>query len=347
MARSRSKRGQKNELIRFDLESWLERNMELRSKHWTKKKHYEFVLDCPFCGKRGKLNVNASTGYWICQAKQRGGSLVQLIRDVMGISSREAWRVMTTAHRGRVRKRRLTKPEEEERDVALPEEFIPIWDEEMSKWRVPRYMRDRGISKAIAKKYGLGFCARGRYADRLIFPIVMGGELQGFQGRIMVDPAPEPKYLNPPLDKGKMLYGYDHAVLEETVALVEGPTDVLAMAQKGFPAIGLLGKKATQFQANQLLLAGIDRIIILPDTDDLDACKRAVEHFTAWKHVITTLIGWLPPGVDPGSAKRSQIREAMKHARECEYKDPDHRELRRGRIPPTNWNDVFDEVMGD
>ena len=137
------------------------------------------------------------------------------------------------------------------------------------------YLKGRGLSGQIAKRFGLGYAPEGwrslasvfpnyddpllvesglvilnedddkrydRFRDRVMFPIRnIKGECIGFGGRVMGDGTP--KYLNSPetpvFHKGRELYGLFEA--RESihsagyVLVTEGYMDVVALAQWGFP----------------------------------------------------------------------------------------------------------------
>ncbi|MGV6827428.1 MAG: DNA primase, partial [bacterium] len=136
-----------------------------------------------------------------------------------------------------------------------------------------QYLKDRGLSGAIAAEYRLGFAPPGwdnllgalgkddkalnalrlaglisepegkrydRFRERIVFPIRDGrGRIIGFGGRVMGDGSP--KYLNSPetpvFHKGRELYGLFEARKAtrqfDRIMVVEGYMDVLALAQFG------------------------------------------------------------------------------------------------------------------
>jgi len=136
------------------------------------------------------------------------------------------------------------------------------------------YLKGRGLSGQIAKRFGLGYAPEGwrslasvfakyddpllaesglvivneeddkrydRFRDRVMFPIRnIKGECIGFGGRVIGDGTP--KYLNSPetpvFHKGRELYGLYEAreALHSAgyVLVTEGYMDVVALAQLGF-----------------------------------------------------------------------------------------------------------------
>lgn len=154
-----------------------------------------------------------------------------------------------------------------------------------------------------------------------MFPIInQKGEVIAFGGRV-IDQG-EPKYLNSPetplFEKGRELFGLPQArqALREknTVIVVEGYMDVVALAQHGVGnAVATLGTATTATHV-QKLLRQVDRIVYCFDGD-------AAGRKAAWRGLENSLetladnksIGFvfLPPEHDPDSYVRELGREAF------------------------------------
>lgn len=181
------------------------------------------------------------------------------------------------------------------------------------------YLKKRGVSGEIAQQYGIGFAPEGwqplqavfddyaspglqvaglvikneqgrlydRFRDRIMFPILnQKGEVIAFGGRVLG--AGEPKYLNSPetplFEKGREVFGLSQArpVLREqnTVVVVEGYMDVIALAQHGIGnVVATLGTATTPVHV-QKLLRQVDRIVYCFDGDAAGrkAAWRALEN---------------------------------------------------------------------
>ncbi|MCI3950726.1 MAG: primase [Burkholderiales bacterium] len=177
------------------------------------------------------------------------------------------------------------------------------------------YLKRRGLSGDIAKRFGVGYAPVGwqnleavfpdysakalvtaglvkvnddnrRYdifRDRIMFPIVdVRGNVIGFGGRVL--DQGEPKYLNSPetpiFEKGRELYGLYQArsAIRKAgrVIVVEGYMDVVALAQHGVEyAVATLGT-ATSALHVQKLTRQADEVVFCFDGDD--AGRRA-----AWR----------------------------------------------------------------
>ncbi len=183
------------------------------------------------------------------------------------------------------------------------------------------YLKKRGLSGDVAKKFGVGYapegwqnleCAFSNYQssalttvglvkqneegrrydifrDRIMFPIVdVKGNVIGFGGRVL--DTGEPKYLNSPetplFEKGRELYGLYQArrAIRDAgrVIVVEGYMDVVALAQHGVEyAVATLGTATTPTHV-QKLLRQTDEIVYCFDGDN--AGRRA-----AWRALENSL----------------------------------------------------------
>ena len=183
------------------------------------------------------------------------------------------------------------------------------------------YLKRRGLSGEIAKKFGIGYAPdawqgleqvfpdyadkaltaaglvkqndEGRrydvFRDRIMFPIVdVKGNIIGFGGRVLGDG--EPKYLNSPetavFEKGRELYGLFNArrAIRDAgcVIVVEGYMDVVALAQAGIEyAVATLGTATTPIHVQKLLRQS-DEVVFCFDGDA--AGRRA-----AWRALENSL----------------------------------------------------------
>jgi DNA primase len=183
------------------------------------------------------------------------------------------------------------------------------------------YLKQRGLSGEIAKRFGIGYAPDGwqnlqaafadynsgalaaaglvvqgdankrydRFRDRIMFPIVdQRGKVIGFGGRVLAQG--EPKYLNSPetplFEKGRELYGLyqgRRAIRDAgRVLVVEGYMDVVALAQHGIGyAVATLGTATTPAHVQKLLRQTTD-VIFCFDGDD--AGRRA-----AWRALENSL----------------------------------------------------------
>ncbi len=215
------------------------------------------------------------------------------------------------------------------------------------------YLKERGLTGEIAARFGLGYAPEGwqslqqifpdyddpalvecglvivneqgrrydRFRDRVMFPILdQRGNVIGFGGRV-IGPG-EPKYLNSPetplFEKGRELYGLTQARQAirdtDTVIVVEGYMDVVALAQHGVGnAVATLGTACTPTHVHKLLRQA-SKVVFCFDGDT--AGRKA-----AWRALEASLeqlsddrsagFLFLPPEHDPDSFVRAEGAESF------------------------------------
>jgi DNA primase len=190
--------------------------------------------------------------------------------------------------------------------TQLPEEFEPCFDGE--RWRVPEYLKARGVSKQAMRDFGLGYCRSGRYASRIVLPV---RSLYGRSFTTRLTTPGEPRYLAGD-GAGRLLFGWD--VLKrrhpgtKLVVLVEGPFDALAVYDAGLPVLGLMGKELRRSQLEQLGFMGEVTFILMLDPE---AARDAVEQ--AGK-LLNVRVALLAGQADPADTPRSTLRLAVARA---------------------------------
>lgn len=284
---------------------------------------------CPWCDKPGHFSVNIETGRWRCfKCDVRGHDFARLIAEVEGISVGHAH-----AHMMR-RTINFRKPREEQPEGLLsrlrrlrgapespqepegtlypsPLEFVPVYGPD-GRWSMPEYLLQRGVTRKAARHWGLGYCTRGRYADRIVMPISCPNG-QSFTARAAVEMR-GPRYLNPKEAKhSRLVYGWDCAIGHPVIVLVEGPFDAIRLWQYGIPALGLLGKELSRQQARLLCRLPITtRIVVMLDPEARDKAFKAAS-MLSFKYR-DLWISQLPADVDPGEASKMQALTALNGA---------------------------------
>jgi len=196
-----------------------------------------------------------------------------------------------------------------------------------------RHLTERGIGEAVQVEYGLlvhreeSGRTYDRFRDRVIFPIRdVKGRTIAFGGRVLGDA--KPKYLNSPetpvFHKGRELYGLfearqaDHRL--ERVVIVEGYTDVVALAQFGIRnAVATLGTSTSEEHLTRLFRV-VSEVVFCFDGDRAgrQAAARALET------VLPLMIDgrqvrflFLPEGEDPDTLVRREGTEAFQDRITC------------------------------
>jgi DNA primase len=251
-----------------------------------KKGGANFMGLCPFHGEKSpSFTVSPTKQFFHCFGCGKNGNAIGFLMDHAGMSFIEAVKDLA-------QQTGMTVPEEDlspqDRAIAVAQKqkqatLSDMLEKAASAYQqhlknAPKavaYLKGRGLSGQIAKRFGLGYSPEGwrslasvfpeyddpllaesglvivneeddkrydRFRDRVMFPIrSIKGECIGFGGRVMGDGTP--KYLNSPetpvFHKGRELYGLFEArdsIHDAGYVLVtEGYMDVVALAQWGFP----------------------------------------------------------------------------------------------------------------
>ena len=240
---------------------------------------------CPFHGEKSpSFSVSPTKQFYHCFGCGKNGNAIGFLMDHTGMSFIEAVKDLAQQVGLQVPEEPQS-PEERARAAAArakQESLTDVLEKAGEAYREhlkasPRavaYLKGRGVSGQIAKRFGLGYAPEGwrslasvfpqydnpllaesglvivneeddkrydRFRDRIMFPIRnIKGECIGFGGRVIGDGTP--KYLNSPetpvFHKGRELYGLYEAreALHSAgyVLVTEGYMDVVALAQLCF-----------------------------------------------------------------------------------------------------------------
>ena len=171
-----------------------------------------------------------------------------------------------------------------------------------------RYLQQRGFDPTyLANRYGLQYCQDHdpRYpyvANRIITPIVMRGELVGWQSRYVgeTDWRAVPKYYTcPGMAKRMVLYDYDEAKKQPFICVTEGVTDAWAV---GDGAVALLGKTMSYPQCE--LLQQWPAVVLILDADAVDDAEDVYRRLADKVPVVRVT---LPTGTDPASIDKDVL----------------------------------------
>lgn len=200
-----------------------------------------------------------------------------------------------------------------------------------SRNALKEYLASRGVGRDEIEACGLVVHGQDvpvsydRFRDRIMFPIPDSrGRIIAFGGRAMSPDAPA-KYLNSPetelFHKGNVLYNFARArkavARGETVVVVEGYMDVIALTQAGFEnAVAPLGTALTENQIE--LLWRMTREPVLCFDGDAAGLKAAWRVADLVLPLIqperTARFALLPDGKDPDDLVRSEGADAFRTA---------------------------------
>ena len=309
-------------LNRVDIVDVVERYVKL------KRAGANYVACCPFHGeKTPSFTVSQSKQFYHCFGCSAHGTAIGFIMEYNGSGFVDAVKELAQSVGMKVpeevRSERTQRRAEEGEDLhGVLLQAAQFYRAQLKEApHAVAYLKGRGLSGEIAKRFGIGYAPDGwqglaaafpdynakalvtaglvksseegkRYdvfRDRIMFPIVdVRGNVIGFGGRVLGDG--EPKYLNSPetpvFEKGRELYGLYQArrAIREAgrIIVVEGYMDVVALAQSGVEyAVATLGTATTPTHV-QKLLRQTDEIVFCFDGDA--AGRRA-----AWRALENSL----------------------------------------------------------
>jgi hypothetical protein len=244
----------------------------------------QLQVNCPRCQEReglshpdGKFNLEINTAKrmfrcWKCDEPKFSGSLGRLIRLFGSHVDYEMYKSYAGIYHEYVSDE---EQEEEYVQIKLPEEMIPFSQIEsgnLDHFEAYNYIvNERKITRDILLKYRLGFCSTGKYAKRIIIPSFdKKGEINYFVGRSYDPKEKKRKYLNPPVDKDKIIFNEGLVNWDSTVYLVEGAFEMLSFPVNIIP---MLGKTLSTTLFLKLKELKPDVVVLL----DPDAYKNSVE----------------------------------------------------------------------
>ncbi|MCE5192186.1 MAG: DNA primase [Actinomycetia bacterium] len=192
--------------------------------------------------------------------------------------------------------------------------FAPAGRDEMTRALLAQGFTRDELVEANLTLVGESGALKDRFFDRVMFPITdLSGRVIAFGGRVVGDG--HPKYLNsnetPIFHKSSNMYGIDRArneiVTSGTAVVVEGYTDVIALAEQGIAfAVATLGTALTE-QHVKLLGRFAKRVVYLFDGDEagLRAANRAAAFIDATatpeagSSRVDLAVAVIPEGMDP------------------------------------------------
>lgn len=239
----------------------------------------QLQYDCPACADskgvvgdgKGNLEINYQKGVfrcWSCyDTDNMGGTLVKLIKRFGTKQNLKDYELVNpTIH---TEKQYETVVE----ILNLPDGYVALTDCDPSTYRykeVTTYLKNRGITDDIIKKYKIGFTTIGDYANRVIVPSYnMNGDLDFFVGRAF-NKWTKPKYLNPKIEKTLIHFNESEINWDATIYLVEGVFDGIVIPN----SIPLLGKVISEKLIYDLQYKATGLVVIVLDGD---AYKDAVK----------------------------------------------------------------------
>jgi hypothetical protein len=244
----------------------------------------QIQVNCPRCQERegliypdGKFNLEINTAKrvfrcWKCEEPKFSGSLGKLVRLFGTKVDYELYKSYASIFQDYS----YSDDGDVEIQVSLPEEMISFANmnaADPEHFEAYNYLvNDRLIPRETILKYRIGFCTEGRYANRIIVPSFDEfGDVNYFVARAYKD-GMKPPYMNPKVDKMKIIFNEGLINWDSTIYLVEGAFEFLSFPVNIVP---LLGKDISIPLFYKLKERKPNVVILL----DPDAHKTAIQLF--------------------------------------------------------------------
>ena len=252
---------------------------------------------CPRCRDRDgkpnkrKISVNVTNGWfrcWRCDFRGRlpgfdDGANTPIFDAEDDVQELEQWSDYTPAH-------------------------------EPGGHRALAYMtQERNIPEDTVRAAGIGWCARGEHAGRVILPIEdRFGNLVAWQGR-RIRAGKGPRYYTAEgSPRGSLFYGEHHVHTGDgPLMVVEGPMDALRHWGR---AVAMFGKPS-KIQRDRLLAWTHRPLVVVMDGDAWRDGDGLAKWLTAMGHPRAGCVA-LPAGADPDTFDPGVLRQAVEFVAE-------------------------------
>lgn len=302
---------------------------------------HNFVVHCPFCGAEDQgmhMSVSTDGKGWRCfrRVEHRGRRPHRLLAALLNISIQQAARLVGDSLY--VPSDILSavqaalgvngKAQEARKPPAMPSSFAKISTTSVLARPGAAYLERRGFTDKqidrMTERYGLRYCRSGSYKGRVIFPVVMDGELKAWTGRHVGSSdlrykslSADPEKANDegfepalgPISDYLLFYDRVDTSRADTLYLCEGPFDALkvdVLAQGDAVATCFFTAAPSRAQVDLLfeLIPTFKYTWLMLDRGTLATALRVRPMLTG----LNLSIAHLPEGVkDPGDLTQRQF----------------------------------------
>lgn len=250
------------------------------------KNHNEYngqiSVDCPVCSydikgldksdSKGNLEINYHQGIYHCwscgETHDTHGRLHWLIKKYGSRQQLKKFELLMPEDIGEVQKKVYER-------VRLPKEFI-LFETASAGLKLTHYykkaynyLKQRNVTDEMIKRYRIGFCYEGKYANRIIIPSYDIDEILNYFVARSIEPRPYRKYDNPKAEKQIIIFNEYLINWDEPIYITEGPFDSIFLPN----SIPLLGKKLSDLLFN-MLYEKAQKVIIVLDGDAFDDAEK-------------------------------------------------------------------------
>jgi len=289
----------------------------------------EFVTQCIWHeDSNPSLTINDDKGFCFCHVCRGGGDALAYTMQAKGLGFADAANLAASILGIQLETDGIS-PEEMARRRKVREDSLAKLQREQDVYRsnlrhekagrIRQILKDRGLTAAASKEFGLGYAATGYFDGRITIPILNHrNELVGWTGRATRSKEQQPaKYKNSAdgdlFHKKNLVFNEarakDAARMTGSLIFVEGHLDVVSLWQHGIAnVVAMQGTGAPDPIILQRLAKAADNFVLCFDGDE--GGKKAIQQFIsaagpmAQKGEIQINVVQMPKGKDPDEVCR-------------------------------------------
>lgn len=228
------------------------------------KNHQQVSWNCPECDEdrnKGNLEVSIEKHIYHCWSCNISGPLGKLFDKYGNAKQKKTYKIFRPEE---------AKPIVEKKNkIKLPESFTLFKNSSPAypiRKQAYNYLKTRGVTDELIEKFEIGFCDNGNFNGRVVIPSYnKNGELNYFIARSW-NPRSKNKYMNPKVEKDKIIFNENRIDWEKEITLVEGVFDSIFVPN----SIPLLGKHISELLLKTIYNKAKSNIIICLDSDAWD-----------------------------------------------------------------------------
>tara|TARA_R110002110_G_scaffold18239_5_gene76817 strand:+ start:284 stop:1219 length:936 start_codon:yes stop_codon:yes gene_type:complete len=205
-----------------------------------KRSNDEYLFRCPKCSHhKNKLSINILADKfkcWICDFA--GNDIFYLIKKYGALKHKENWITVSGSIEINHFEDIFNEQTEDKQVIKLPEEFLSLANNNLPLSASPalNYLKKRSILEKDIKRWKIGYCPSGKYANRIIIPsFSLSGSVNYFVARSYNDSWK--KYLNPPVSRD-IVFNQLYIDWQSDIVIVEGIFDAIVSGSNSIPILG-------------------------------------------------------------------------------------------------------------
>ena len=284
----------------------------------TSMKNDEQAHYCPFCHHhKKKLQINLKTQYWHCWVCDAKGRKIQRLLKRLHVDSRKLKKIYEIYGDDYIVYSKDT--EDEKVELRLPNEFQSLLKKPKGKFnplykKALQYAEERGITKDDIRRYNIGYCDSGHYANRIIIPSYDSDNRLNYFIARSVFAEEKFKYKNPPVSKNVIIFE-NQINWNEPITLVEGVFDALAVKRNAIPILGKFVPKKLNDAIFKNEVKGINILL------DEDAQQQALQYTMQFTNQGISTKNIVPSDKDASDMGFSEVNSKLKESTKTDFSD--------------------------